>query len=134
MLKITDEMKEVAKKSKCFAVATVSEDGDPNVVPNGLGKVFSEDEILLVKLFEGKTLNNLRRNPKVAVSVWDMERVKGYQFKGNARIETSGKAFDEGDKMAKSIMLKARTKAVIIVKVDTIYVTSPGPNAGKEIK
>ena len=132
MARITEEIKEIAAKTKGFAVATTTKDGEPHVVPVGFGKVLSEDELLLVDVFMKKTLENIKANPRVAVSVWDMESLKGYEFKGTARIETSGKIFDESANMVKSVMPQLSAKGAIIVKVDSIYVRTPGPDAGKE--
>ena len=133
MAKFTGEMKEVMAKTKGFAVATATKDGVPNVVPFGFAKMLSDDEILLVKNFKGKTLDNMRANPKVAISVWDMKTIKGYQFKGDARIETSGSIFDEAVEMVKAAMPQARVQAAVVVKVSSIYVTTPGPDAGKQV-
>lgn len=133
MAKITDEMKEVAGKTKCYAVATATKDGDPHVIPVAFGKVVSEDEILLMDVFMKKTVENIKANPKVAVSIWDMETLKGYEFKGDARIESSGNVFDEGVQMVKSKMPQLSPRSAVIVKVSSIYVKTPGPDAGKEI-
>ena len=133
MAKITEEMKQVVAKTKGFALATATKDGDPHVIPVAFGKVLSEDKLLLVNVFMKKTVENIKANPKVAVSVWDMESLKGYEFKGNARIETSGKAFDDSVNMVKSMMPQLSAKAAVIVKVDSICVRTPGPDAGKQI-
>ena len=133
MAKITAEMKEVAGKTKGFALATVTKDGEPHVIPVGFGKVLSDDELLLVDVFMGKTIENIKVNPRVSVSVWDYDNLKGYEFKGKARIETSGKVFDESAKMVKSAFPQFDAKAAVIVKVDSIYVRSPGPEAGKQV-
>lgn len=42
-----------------------------------------------------KTRQNIAANPRVAVSVCETENSTGYQFKGTARVELSGKTFDE---------------------------------------
>jgi len=131
MAKITDEMKDVAAKTKGFALATVTRDGEPHVIPVGFGKILSDDELLLVDVFMKKTLENMRANPKVSVSVWDYDGLKGYEFKGNARIETSGKAFEESVTMVKSMLPQLDAKGAVIVKVDSIYLRTPGPEAGK---
>ena len=133
MAKITEEMKDIAAKTKGFALATVGKDGNPHVIPVGFAQMLSEDELLLVDVFMKKTLENIKANPKVAVSVWDMETFKGYEFKGSARIETSGKAFDDSVKMVKSMFPQFDAKAAVIVKVDSIYDTSAGPDAGKQV-
>ena len=131
MAKITDAMKDIAVKTKGFSLATATKDGDPHVIPVGFGKVLSDDEILLVDVFMKKALENIKANPKVAVSVWDYEGLKGYEFKGIARIETSGNAFEDSVKMVKSVFPQFDAKAVVVVKVDSIYDVAPGPEAGK---
>ena len=131
MAKITDEMKDIASKAKGWAVATATKDGVPNVVSIAFGKVLSENQILLMDVFMKKTEENIKANPKVAASVWDMESMKSYQFKGDAKIETSGKVFDEGVQMVKSMMPQLAPKAAVVVDVKEIYITSPGPDAGK---
>ena len=120
MAKITEDMKAVAKAARGWALASATRDGEL-------------DEILLVKVFEGKTWDNIRANPKVAVSVWDMQSLNGYQFKGNATIETSGAVFDEGNKIVKAVYPQFSAMAAVVVKVDSIYMTTPGPDAGKRV-
>jgi len=132
MAKISAEMKEVAEKAKCFAVATANKDGKPNVVPILFAKVLSDDELLLMDSFMQKTRQNVEENPVVAISVWADS--KGYQFKGKARIEASGKTFDEGTQWVKSKNPKLSPKAAVIVKVDEIYITTGGPDAGKRVE
>lgn len=154
MAKITDEMREIVGKSKGWALATVSKEDMPNVVPIGNCKVLCDNELLLTDNFMRKTINNIKANPdKVAVSAWDWDSVQGYQFKGTARIETSGELFKEADHMARSrakarmILLDAprakaeiisrtpqiKPKAAIVITVKSIFKTTPGPDAGKEV-
>jgi len=135
MAKITQEMKEVIEKTRGWAFATSTKDGVPNVVPIHFVKLISDDEILFVDVFMKKTLENIKNNPNVALSVWDWDAKprRGYQFKGEARIETSGKLFEEGVKVVKAINPELDPKGVVIVKVKSIYITSPGPDAGKEV-
>ena len=82
-----------------------------------------------------KTLENIKQNPQVALTVWDwdVKPRKGYQFKGQARIETSGSLFEEGVKMVKAEKPDLTPKGIVIVKIKSIYITSPGPDAGKEV-
>jgi len=135
MAKITQEMKEVIEKTRGWAFATSTKDGVPNVVPIHFVKLISDDEILIVDVFMKKTLENIKNNPSVALSVWDWDTKprRGYQFKGEARIETSGKLFEEGVKVVKAINPELEPKGAVIVKVKSIYITSPGPDAGKEV-
>jgi uncharacterized protein len=133
MVKINDDMKRVVGNAEVFAVATATRDGEPNVVVVSFGKLLSDDEFLLVDNFMKKTIDNIKANPRVAISVWKKGDSEGYQFKGNARIETSGKVFNEGFKMVKSESPELNPVAAVIVKVDSIYLITPGLDAGKQV-
>ena len=131
MAEITAEMKEIAANAEVFVLATANKDGKPNVVPITFAKVLSDDELLLMDNFMQKTRQNIDANPIVAVSVWASG--KGYQLKGKARVESSGKIFDEGTQWVKSRNPKLNPKAAVIVKVDEIYITTGGADAGKRV-
>jgi hypothetical protein len=124
-------MKDIASKAKGWAVATATKDGVPNVVSVAFGEVLSENQILLMDVFMKKSEENIKANSKVAASVWDMESMKGYQFKGDAKIETPGRVFDDGVQMVKSMTPQLTPKAAVVVDVKEIYITSLGSNAGK---
>lgn len=130
---ITSEIKDVAAKTKGWALATASRDGDPHVIPVAFGEVLSDDEILLVDVFMTKTLENIQANPRVAVSIWDMGSLKGYEFKGKAKIEKSGKNFEESVRMVKSMMPQLDAKGAVVIKVDSVFVRTPGANAGSKL-
>ena len=133
MAQITREMQEFISKVKTPAIATASKDGKPNVVPITFTKVISENEILLVDNYMNKTRANIEENPVVAISAWHLEEGMGYQFKGKARIETTGKIFEESIQWVKSRRPQTDPKAAIIVEVDEIYSIGPGERAGKRI-
>ena len=123
MGKITQHMKDITEKTPIFIMATASRDGKPNGVPIGLARVISDDEIMLVDVFMNKTRRNIEENPLVAVSFWSHKARGGYQFKGRARVETSGKLFDDAVQWVehKKPPFPIKVKAVVIVKVDEIY-------------
>ena len=133
MARLTDEVRGVIEKSKGWAFATTDQTGNPNVVSIAFGKVLSESQIMLIDVFMDKSLENISENPRVALSVWDMEALQGYQLKGTAKVETNGEAFNEAARMVKSMMPQLKAKGVVIIDVDKIYITSPGPDIGKEL-
>jgi hypothetical protein len=135
MAKFTEEMKGIIDQANVVALATATKVGEPNVVPIAYKKAFSDNELLLVDIFMRKTEANIKANSKVAVSAWHTASgvSKGYQFKGNAKIETSGEAFDEGVRMVKAEEPEINLKGVVIIKVDSIYTVSPGSDAGKQV-
>lgn len=136
MAKLTQDMKDVMEKSRGYAVATCTKDGIPNVVPIHFLKILADDEIMLADIFMKKSFENIQQNPIVAISAWDwdVKPRKGYQFKGTTRIETSGKNFDMAVEMVHAEKPDIMPKSAIIVKITEIFVTSPGPNAGKNIE
>lgn len=133
MAKITNEMRETLEKTRVPIVATATKDGKPNAVPITFTKVIADDEILVMDNFMQKTRQNIEANPRMAVSVWDMDSKKAFQFKGRARVESAGKTFDEGVQWVRSKAPQLNPKAAIIVKVDEIYITAAGQDAGKQI-
>jgi hypothetical protein len=136
MAKITEEMKGAINQAKVVALATTNKAGEPNVVPIAYKKVLSNDELLLMNIFMRKTAENIKVNSRVAVSAWytDSSGIsKGYQFKGKARIETSGKVFDKGTKMVQATEPELISRSAVIINVDSIYSISPGPDAGEQI-
>lgn len=126
--KINDGMKKLLNETDIWVLATSDSSGMPNAVPIYYTKVLDDNRMMLVDNFMKKTIVNISANPKVSVSVW--QEKTGYQFKGNARVETSGTNFDAGKEMVKD----GNPKGVVIVDVESIYITSPGPDAGKKVE
>jgi len=136
MAKLTADMKDIMSKTKGYAIATCTKDGIPNVVPIHFVKILSDDELMLADCFMKKTFENIQQNPAIAISAWDFE-VKprlGFQFKGTAGIETSGKNYDAAVAMVQAEKPELTPKSAVVVKITDIFVTSPGPNAGKNFK
>ena len=134
MVKFTYEMREMIAKVKVMALATATKEGNPNVVPVSFTRVISDDEILLMDNYMNKTRANLDTNPLVALSVWDLDKHMGYQFKGKVRIETSGELFKQGLQWVKERRPKATPRAAIVVSVAEIYLVGSDANAGTRIQ
>lgn len=131
MVKLSEEMKNTLKGSM-WVLATANSNGIPNAVPIHWGVVLSDSKLMLVDNFMKKTTENISSNPNVSVSVWKGKI--GYQFKGKAFIETSGPNFDSGVQMVAKGSTELKPKGVVIVDLDSIYITSPGPDAGKKVQ
>ena len=87
MAKITDEMKQFLKGKTAF-IATVGADGTPNVGPKGSVYVLDEEHLAYYELTGREHYKNLLKNPRIAVSVADPEKVAGYTFQGSAEFVT----------------------------------------------
>ncbi|MEL7566716.1 MAG: pyridoxamine 5'-phosphate oxidase family protein [Dehalobacterium sp.] len=133
MLKLTEEVKQTMAQTKIIPVATASKEGMPNVIPFAFVKCLDEETLLLADNFMNKSIKNLAENPYASICVWDGENNRSYQIKGKARIETSGKIFDETVAWVKEVMPQLTPKSAIILKVTNVYVCQPGPDLGKEL-
>jgi predicted pyridoxine 5'-phosphate oxidase superfamily flavin-nucleotide-binding protein len=135
MVKFTQDMKDIFNKARIFIMATASKEGKPNGVPMGVAWIVSDDEIMLVDNFMNKTRRNIEENPRVAVSFWNPKGPGGYQFKGKARVETSGKHFDRVVHRIQSEEhpFPIKTKAVVIIKVDEIYRVGANVDCGTNL-
>ncbi len=133
MAKIPNEVQEFIK-GKMAWVATASPDGVPNTTPKGTVEVLDDEHIIFADLFSCKTRENLQKNPKIAVTVLDLEKFKGFQFKGTAQLVDSGTVFDQVvEQLKKAPMQLPHPKYVVIITVDSIFDQSVGPKAGQQI-
>ncbi len=135
MAQMTSRMKELFESVRTAVLATADPDGFPNAVPVGAKKILDDQTILISDQFFGKTLANMKANPKVAVTFW--EGREGYQLKGYVTIETSGPRFEETSQWIDELSHKAgiplKSKGAVIVKIEEIYAVAPGPGAGKRL-
>jgi hypothetical protein len=133
MAKIPGEVQEFVKNKMAW-VATASPDGTPNVTPKGSVQVLDDEHLIFADLFSLKTSDNLQKNPKVAVTVIDEKKYKGYQLKGAAQLVDSGPVFDQVvEQLKKAPMQLPHPKYVVIITVDSVYDQSVGPKAGQRI-
>jgi len=76
-------------------VATASLAGKPSIsLKSVVGVDREEGLIFFMDLYDGVTGSNLRENPEICISVFDVGKLVGYRFVGVAEIHTSGELFD----------------------------------------
>jgi len=96
--------------------------------------VIDDEHLVFADLFSCKTRENLKANPKVAVTVVDEKNYKGYQLKGSAELLTAGPIFDQvAEQLKKAPMKLPPVNYVVKITVDAIFDQSVGPDAGKRI-
>jgi len=93
MPKINEKLEGILEKREFVSIATVGNDGKPNSVPKFLyrGK---GSFLYLLDYVVGKTISNLRENPKASVSFMDLDTLEAYRLNGTAKIIEKGPAFD----------------------------------------
>jgi general stress protein 26 len=85
MIEITDDMKAIVRQAMLSFVATVNEDGTPNLSPKASLTVVNGN-LYFADIASPRTILNLKRNPAVEINVVDIFRRRGYRFKGSASI------------------------------------------------
>ncbi|MEM4405812.1 MAG: pyridoxamine 5'-phosphate oxidase family protein [Candidatus Methanomethylicaceae archaeon] len=134
------ETLEAAQKERRLVVATSSKSAVPNAAPIGILKIVNDETLLIVDNYFLKTRQNLEENPHVSISAWHMEEKEGslstkaaYQLKGRAKIVSSGELYERVRTEIKSKRPELPVKAIVLIKVEEIYDSKSGPNAGKPI-
>lgn len=129
---MNEDVKALLKKSM-WDLATCS-DGQPNVVPVAFKDVTDDGKLLVGDVFLHTTLDNLRTNPNIAISVYDAQSLKGYQIKGKAEYITSGPIVDTFDGIVKKMFgSAAAAKGALIITPEKVIVTTPGADNRKEL-
>src|ERR687884_471164 len=94
-VKLTADMQRVLNEQRLGFVATVCEDGTPNLSPKATTTVWDDDHLIFADIRSPQTIANLRANPNIEVNVVDPVIRKGYRFKGVASVLTEGPTFEE---------------------------------------
>ena len=130
---LTEDMKHAVDTQLGF-VATVCPDGTPNLSPKGTTAVWDDDHLVFAHIHSPGTVDNLRSNPSIEVSVVDQLVRKGYRFKGSAVVHTDGDVFERGIRFYEArgtANARERIKAIVIVTVQrALPVTSPAYDLG----
>ncbi len=90
---LSEDMKRVVYEQRLGYVASVCEDGTPNLSPKGTLIVWDDDHLVFADLASPGTIANLQRNSIVEINVVDPLVRKGYRFKGTATVLAEGPFF-----------------------------------------
>ncbi|MFL9860932.1 pyridoxamine 5'-phosphate oxidase family protein [Paraburkholderia madseniana] len=85
MIEINADVEAIIKRAILSFVATVNEDGTPNLSPKASLTV-SNGVLYFADIASPGTIRNLKRNPAVEINVIDIFERRGYRFKGHASI------------------------------------------------
>ena len=119
-------------KEKTWFLGTY--DAEPNVVPVLFKDVTTDGKLLVGDVFLATTLQNIKANGKIAVSICDDKTLEGYQIKGTAVHLTEGPVVDMFKKIVSDTFKGAVTaKGALEITPDTIIVTTPGPDNKKTL-
>ncbi|OKY78944.1 MAG: Pyridoxine 5'-phosphate oxidase family protein containing flavin binding domain [Candidatus Methanohalarchaeum thermophilum] len=131
---LNEELIEFIENNSC-EVATVDEKGIPNVAPKGSLKAMDNETIVYADMYPGRTSENIKKNPEVAISVVNYQEMEGYEIKGKAELLDSGPIYDKVvEEVSKLPMDLPKPEYAVKVKVKKVINHTPGPNAGKELQ
>jgi len=129
MSKLDNNVKSLFNNSKVWHISTMSD--TPNVVPILFKKIDENDNLILFDVFMKKTIDNIGKNGKIALSAYNLETLEGYQLKGAAKYSSDAALIEEGNSVTKNFNLT--TKGALIVTVEQAIVLTPGPDIGKTL-
>ena len=139
MAQIPENVKELLRGGHNIWVATIGEDGWPNVAIKGSGALLDDDHIYFADIFSKKTRDNLLYNSRVAVGVFAADKNApdkkvAVQLKGVADMIQTGELFDKvTEQMAALQMGLPPVTYVVRILVDSVWDMSAGPKAGERI-
>lgn len=132
-MELTEEIKVFVKRQRLGYVATVGQDGTPNLSPKGTTTIW-QDKLIFADIHSPGTVENLRHNPALEINVVDPFVRKGYRFKGTGKVITEGRVFEDilafyaqqGVKDAAQ-----RIRSVVLVEVERVLpMLSPSYDLG----
>ena len=134
MAMLTGDMRRVVAEQRLGFVATVDEDGTPNLSPKGTVDVWDADRLWFADICSPRTVANIRRGSVVEINVVDPFARRGYRFKGAATAHDPGTAeFDEGVARLRAAgsRLADRVRTIVVVEVrHAAAVVSPAYDDG----
>jgi predicted pyridoxine 5'-phosphate oxidase superfamily flavin-nucleotide-binding protein len=120
--------------SSMWDLATCSEAGEPNVVPVAFKEITEDGKLAIGDVFLETTLKNIENNGKIAVSVYNPEKLEGYQIKGTASYVAEGDIVNKFKGIVENMFKGAATaKGALIITPEKIIVTTPGADNKKEL-
>lgn len=127
---LNEDVKQLLANSM-WDLATCADD-KPNVVPVAFKDITDDGKLEVGDVFLSQTLKNLKKNPHIAISIYDPAKLQGYQIQGKASYIDSGDVVEKFKKIAESALHgMATAKGALIITPEKVIVTTPGPDNKK---
>jgi predicted pyridoxine 5'-phosphate oxidase superfamily flavin-nucleotide-binding protein len=92
---LSPDARRVVEEQRLGFVATVNDDGTPNLSPKGTMAVLDDDHLTFADIRSPGTIRNLRERPAIEVNIVDPIGRMGYRFRGTATVVDGGTRLDE---------------------------------------
>jgi predicted pyridoxine 5'-phosphate oxidase superfamily flavin-nucleotide-binding protein len=129
---LTADMKRLIDEQRLGFFATICADGSPNLSPKGTIAVWNDSHLAFGNIRSPRTIENLRRDPRVDINVVDPFTRKGYRFKGLATILDSGAPYERAVAFygARGSKVSAFKEIVLIEVIEAQFIDSPAYDFG----
>lgn len=117
MTKMPKKVRESMEKADVYVLATSDKGAKPNVVWISYMKPLDDERILIADNKMSKTLDNLLKNPKAAMTFRD-EEAGSYQVKGIVEYHTGDEYHEEVREWCKK---KLARKGAVVLNVEEVY-------------
>lgn len=115
-MKLSEDIIKTILDADAKALAT---QGNPvNVVPVSTIKI-RDNKIILVNYFMGKTLENIKNNPDVALACW--KGLEGCRVRATAEYITEGPLLEEIKVWVKEILPDRTVRGLLILEPKEVY-------------
>ncbi len=126
MKQISENVKKFLSTQKLGYVATVSENGIPNLSPKGTIIAWDENTLAFADIRSPNTIKNLEKNANLEINVVDPLLRKGFRFKGQGIIIKNGETYEAILSRYRENGIKSPMGAIVLVGISEILeVTSP---------
>jgi len=131
MVKLPHEVKRmITEKEELAFISTVDAEGRPNLCAKGSLSVLDDENLWYIEVVGGKTCENLKKNPHVAVAIASQKSLDGYQIKGKATLLREGPLYEKAVKFTEELSSQLRKKLpkplwAVKIKVEEIYSLKP---------
>jgi len=119
---LTPTLKSMAESSVLCWLATVGEDGQPNVSPKEVFCVVDDEHIVVANIASAGSAKNIHTHPKVCLSFVDVFAQKGYKVQGVATdVRPSAPDFAQwAEPLLKMVGERFRIHSVFVVRATAV--------------
>ena len=131
-VKLTADMQRIINEQRLGFVASVCEDGTPNLSPKGTTAVWDDEHIVFADICSPGTIANILHHPIVEINVVDPVSRKGYRFKGTATVHEQGPIFEQGIALYRQRGTSSPIRRIVLIQVErALPLISPVYDQGK---
>lgn len=132
MKQLTAEVKDLLNSQPLWYVGTFAD--EPNISVIGFKEILDDGRLLLCDLFMKHTLNNIKANGKISITVCCPDTMEAYMISGKAEHYAESEHLEKWKTIAEQMsggMLKP--KGVVIITPETVRILSANRKNGTEL-